>query len=163
MSEDSDDTPTDDSKRATPPWAELLVRFLDDGIALPGTRYRIGFDGIIGLLLPALGDASTAAAALSLLWLAVRRGVPSAVLARMAFNVALDAFIGSIPIVGDVFDFVFKANRRNLRLIEQARLHPERRTTLVDWVVVVAFVLFVASAVALPLFITGVLLAKLLQ
>lgn len=154
---------TDDRKSTIPAWAELLVRFLDDGIALPGTRYRIGFDGIIGLVLPALGDASTALAALSLLWLALRRGVPSPVLLRMAFNVALDAFIGSIPIVGDVFDFVFKANRRNLRLIEQAMVQPERHPSAVDWVVVVAFVLFVASALALPLFVTWVLLVKLLK
>jgi hypothetical protein len=146
-----------------PHWAEQLVRFFDDGIAVPGTRYRVGFDGIIGLLLPVLGDASTAAGALSLLYLAIQRGVPRVVLARMAFNVALDAMVGAVPIVGDLFDFAFKANRRNLRLIERATHAPSRKSTLGDWLVIGLFVLFVISAVALPFLLTGLLIAKLLH
>ncbi|MDB4986978.1 MAG: hypothetical protein JWN04_2156 [Myxococcaceae bacterium] len=147
----------------TPHWAVALVRFLDDGIVVPGTRYRIGYDGILGMLVPVLGDAGTGAAALSLLWLAIQRGVPRVVLLRMAFNVAVDALVGSIPVVGDLFDFVWKANRKNLRLIERATLEPGRKAGLSDYLVVSLFVLLVIAAVTLPFVFTGMLLAKLLK
>ena len=161
MRDPSDGVAEERGAQPVPHWAELFVRFLDDGLVVPGTRYRIGFDGIIGLFLPVLGDASTAAGALSLLYLAVRRGVPRVVLARMAFNVALDAVIGSLPIVGDVFDFVFKANRKNLRLLERATLEPGRKAGLGDWLIIGLFVLFVACALTLPLVLAGYLIAQL--
>jgi hypothetical protein len=152
------------TRTRAPGWSEQLVRFLDDGIVVPGTQYRIGFDGIIGLLVPGAGDAMTAAGALSLLWLAIQRGVPRVVLARMALNVALDALVGSIPIVGDLFDFVWKANRRNLRLIERATLAPApRRKTAGDYLVVGLFALLIVSAVVLPFLLTGLLVAYLLK
>jgi hypothetical protein len=146
-----------------PPWAEQLVRFLDDGLVVPGTRYRVGFDGLLGLLVPGAGDAMTAAGALSLFWLALQRGVPRVVLARMAINIALDATVGAIPILGDLFDFVFKANRRNLHLIERATREPSRRRTAGDYVVVALFGLLILSAVSLPFLLTGLLLAQLLK
>ena len=140
-----------------PPWAEKLVRFLDDGLVVPGTQYRFGFDGILGLLLPGAGDAVTAAGALSLLYLALQRGVPRVVLTRMALNVAIDAIVGAIPIVGDLFDFAYKANRRNLRLLERATQQPTRRKTAADYAIVAVFVMIVASMVVLPLVLMGLL------
>ena len=145
-----------------PRWAEQLVRFLDDGIAIPGTGYRIGFDGIIGLLLPGAGDALTAAGALSLFWLAVQRGVPRVVLARMALNVAIDALVGAVPIVGDLFDFGWKANRRNLRLIERTTFAPEQKTPG-DYFAVGLFALLIVSAIALPFLIAGLIVTMLLH
>ncbi|MDB4973753.1 MAG: hypothetical protein JWN48_2094 [Myxococcaceae bacterium] len=149
--------------RAAPHWAVQLVRALDDGITVPGTAYRIGLDGIVGMVIPVLGDATTAVGALSLLFLALQRGVPRVVLLRMAFNVALDALLGSVPIVGDLFDFAWKANRKNLQLIERATLQPNRPTTFGDYVVVCLFVLFVIAAVALPFLLTGLIIARLLK
>lgn len=155
---------SDDEKRPDAPhWAEALVRFLDDGIGVPGTKLRVGFDGLLGMLVPVLGDATTAAGALSLFWLAFQRGVPRVTLARMAFNVGIDALVGSIPIVGDLFDFAWKANRRNLRLLERSSLGPKRVHTALDYLVVALFALFVIATVALPFVLTGYLLAKVMH
>jgi len=156
-----DEKRPDGTRLLAPHWAERLVRFLDDGIVVPGTAYRIGFDGLVGMLIPGLGDATTAAGSLSLFYLAVQRGVPRVVLARMALNVGIDAVFGSVPILGDLFDFVFKANRRNLQLIERATLRPKRASTVMDYALLGLFVLFVAAAVTLPFLLTGYLLAKL--
>ena len=138
------------------------MRFLDDGLVVPGTRYRIGYDGILGLLVPGVGDALTAAGALSLFWLAVQRGVPRVVLARMAGNVAIDAFVGAIPLLGDLFDFAWKSNRRNLQLIERAQLGKPARTAS-DYVFVAAFGLLIVSAILLPFILMGLLIAHLLK
>jgi len=143
-----------------PVWAERLVRFLDDGLVLPGTSYRIGFDGLIGLLLPGAGDALSAAGSISLFYLAVRRGVPRVVLARMATNVAIDALLGAVPIAGDLFDFAWKANRKNLRLIEREQ-RVERPRGALDYLVVGLFGLLILAAIALPFVLMGLLISYL--
>ena len=106
------------AESAVPDWAERMVRFLDDGFTVPGTKFRVGFDAILGLV-PPIGDVVTTASSVALLWVAWKRELPYPVLARMVGNLAIDAIVGSVPILGDLFDFVFKANRRNLDLIEQ--------------------------------------------
>lgn len=152
--------PEDAAAPSAPAWAERWVRFLDDGMVVPGTKFRIGFDGLAGMLVPVAGDALAASGALSLFWLAVQRGVPRIVLARMALNVAIDALIGTVPIVGDLFDFAWKANRRNLRLIERTKVSRRARSTS-DYVVVGLFGLLIATAVLLPI-VLGVLLVSYL-
>jgi hypothetical protein len=103
---------------AAPDWAERMVRFLDDGFTVPGTKFRMGFDAILGLV-PGIGDAVTTASSVALLWVAWKRELPYPVMVRMVGNLAIDAIVGAVPILGDLFDLVFKANRRNLDLIEQ--------------------------------------------
>ena len=103
---------------AAPDWAERMVRFLDDGFTVPGTKFRVGFDAILGLV-PPVGDVVTTASSVALLWVAWKRELPYPVMARMLGNLAVDAIVGAVPILGDLFDLVFKANRRNLDLIEQ--------------------------------------------
>jgi Domain of unknown function (DUF4112) len=103
---------------------ERLRRFaywLDSGIRLPGTRRRIGLDPILGLV-PGLGDAAGAVLATWFLVAGVRRAVSRATLARIAFNIAVDALIGAVPLLGDLFDFAWKANLRNVALLER-QLH----------------------------------------
>lgn len=94
-----------------------LAWLLDDAIRLPG-GYRIGLDGIVGLV-PGIGDALGLAASAYIIVRAKGLGVPRIVLTRMIGNVALEFVIGLIPLLGDLFDFAFKANRRNLALMEQ--------------------------------------------
>jgi len=101
-----------------PGWAERWVRVLDDGLRIPGTSLRFGLDAVLGLFLPEVGDVIAAVSGLSLIWLAIRQHAPKRVIARMLLNLALDALIGAIPVLGDVFDFGFKANRRNLDLLK---------------------------------------------
>jgi hypothetical protein len=110
---------TKDVPAATPAARELrrLAWLLDDSIRLPG-GYRIGLDGIVGLI-PGLGDAAGLAASTYILFRARRFGIPRVVMARMIGNVLLESLIGVIPILGDLFDFAFKANRRNIALMER--------------------------------------------
>ena len=94
---------------------ELVAWVLDDGIPLPGVGYRIGLDPLVGLL-PVAGDAVAAVASLYVIAEAARQGVGLWTLLRMLVNVGVDFGAGSVPVVGDVFDAVWKANRRNAEL-----------------------------------------------
>jgi hypothetical protein len=114
------------------PWLERLVFLLDQAIGIPGTRWRIGLDGIAGLLFPGAGDAAGALVSAALVLMAARQGVPRVVVGRMVFNVAVDALIGAVPVLGDLFDFAWKANTRNLQLLERHR--SGRRPTWRDWI-----------------------------
>lgn len=98
---------------------ERLERFawwLDSSIPLPGTRFRLGLDALIGLI-PGLGDLVGLALSSYIIAEAARMGVSRTVLLRMGFNVALETVIGAIPLAGDIFDAVWKANQRNVRLV----------------------------------------------
>lgn len=96
---------------------DLLSRWLDDIIRLPG-GFRVGFDGIIGLI-PGLGDVIGAVASSVIIGQAAQLGVPTGVLLKMIVNVLIEAFIGTIPVLGDLFDFTWKANLKNFELLER--------------------------------------------
>jgi hypothetical protein len=95
---------------------EVLTRLLDDRFRIPGTSIRFGLDGLIGLV-PGVGDVATTAVSLYLVYRARALGAPKAVLARMIVNILADTAVGAIPLLGDIFDVAFKANRRNLDLL----------------------------------------------
>ena len=97
---------------------ETLAHLLDDVFRVPGTRLRFGLDGVIGLI-PGVGDAATGALAAYLAVRARAIGLPAGVILRMAANVGVDLVVGSIPVAGDLFDFGFKANRRNVDLLKR--------------------------------------------
>jgi hypothetical protein len=90
---------------------------LDEAVRVPGTRFRVGIDAVVGLL-PVAGDVITAVLSLYIVAEAYRLGAPAGVLLRMALNLVLDLAVGSVPLVGDLFDAVWKANSRNLSLLE---------------------------------------------
>jgi len=91
---------------------------MDTAIQIPGTRIRLGADSLLGLI-PGGGDAAGMLVSAYLLYRASQLGVSRGTLLRMAGNMLLDAAVGTIPIAGDVFDVFFKANRRNVRLLER--------------------------------------------
>ena len=93
----------------------FVARLLDDSIRLPGTKFKIGLDPIIGVL-PVAGDAVAAALSGYIILESARLGVSYLTLLRMLANVGVDFAVGSVPLVGDVFDAAWKANVRNLRL-----------------------------------------------
>ncbi len=104
---------------------EGLAWLLDDSILLPGLNTRIGFDGLLGLI-PGLGDLISAAVSTYILAEAHRLGASRAILLRMSANVLIDTLVGSIPFVGDLFDFGFKANKRNVLLLTQFLDEPQK-------------------------------------
>jgi len=91
---------------------------MDSSIRLPGGA-TIGLDGLIGLL-PVVGDLGTSLVSVYIILDAARLRIRKGVLASMALNVAVELAIGSIPVLGDIFDFVWKANERNVRRLERA-------------------------------------------
>jgi len=97
---------------------EFVARLLDDRFRIPGTSIRFGLDGLLGLV-PGIGDGATALVSLYLVLRAWSLGVPPRVLGRMLVNVLLDSAVGSVPVLGDVFDVAFKSNRRNLELLRR--------------------------------------------
>jgi hypothetical protein len=101
---------------------DRLARLLDTAIVVPGTNIRFGADAIIGLV-PGIGDTITTALSAWIVYEAHKLGVPRRLLARMIANIALDGVVGAVPLAGDLFDVMWRANRRNLRLL---RDHFER-------------------------------------
>ena len=100
-----------------------LARVLDEAIRIPGTNIRIGLDAILGLI-PGGGDVAGGLFSAIIMLQAARMGAPTAVLARMLGNVVVDTAVGSIPLIGDLFDFVWRANSKNVRLLESWRERP---------------------------------------
>jgi hypothetical protein len=137
---------------------------LDDSIPIPGTRFRLGIDQIIGLV-PGIGDLVGGVLSLYIIVEAWRLGVPRGVLARMGWNVAVDTLVGEVPILGDLFDIGFKANLRNLALIDAFVRRPAdvRRTSRRFVALLVAgLLLLTAGAIALAVVLVR-LLSGLLQ
>ncbi len=97
---------------------EKLSVWLDSSITLPGTNYKIGWDTIVGLI-PGIGDAISAALSTWIVIQAKRLGASNWVLARMIGNVAMDSLVGSVPLAGDVFDAMYKANNMNIALLKK--------------------------------------------
>jgi hypothetical protein len=97
---------------------DRLAHLMDGAFRVPGTRWRFGLDGLLGFL-PGAGDSATALVSLYVLVEAWRLGAPPGLVLRMLGNVGLDWAVGSVPLVGDVFDLAFKANRRNLALLRR--------------------------------------------
>ena len=106
------------SQRASIERLDRLATLLDTALIIPGTNIRFGLDGLIGLI-PGIGDAITTALSAYLIYEAHRLGAPGHVLARMIANVAVDGLVGAVPLVGDAFDVLWRANRRNMRLLRE--------------------------------------------
>lgn len=120
--------------------------------SIPIGPYRIGLDPIIGLL-PGAGDWIGAVLSLYVFYEGARLGLPRDVLVRMAGNIAVETVVGSVPVVGDLFDFAWQANMRNLALIEKhhrAGARPRSLTSL--WLIVGLFAVFVLMILAAVLY-----------
>ena len=106
---------------------DALATLLDTAFILPGTNVRFGIDALLGLV-PGIGDVITTAMGLYLVHEARQLGAPRYVIARMLGNVALDSVVGAVPLVGDVFDVMWRANRRNMRLLQDWLGREQRRS-----------------------------------
>lgn len=131
---------------------ELLrrwARIFDSAFRIPGTRITFGLDPIIGLI-PGIGDLSSPIFSLFIIWHAAKLRVPRVVIARMVLNALIDGLVGAIPVVGDLFDFAWKASAWNLALLERHAMPgtPARRS---DWIFVAICVGVVVAVALIPL------------
>ncbi len=138
-----------------PELAELqwIARWMDSLVEIPGLRTRVGLDSILGLV-PGLGDFGATLISLYILQAASRQGVSRLTMTRMGFNILLDLGLGSIPVVGDVFDVYWKANLRNVALLEnhlQTNPKAAQRLRRGDWLflcgMIVVLLLFLVGSV----------------
>lgn len=139
--------------------ARALARVLDTAIGIPGTKFRVGLDALLGLI-PGAGDAVSAGLSGYIVLAAARAGASRPVLLRMIGNVVFDTLVGSIPILGDLFDVAFRANSRNVALLERLAADPisvDRSSRRVGVIMVAILVLVLLGIVTL-----GVLLAWLI-
>ena len=101
----------------------MLARTMDSLYAIPGTKIRLGLDAIFGLV-PIAGDLISQAISTYIIWEARQLGVSKLTMARMFANTLVDTMIGAVPLAGDVFDVAFRANMKNLRILQR---HLEKR------------------------------------
>lgn len=132
-----------------------LAQLLDSKFRLPG-GITFGWDGIIGLV-PVLGDLATNALSLFILMQAALLGAPPAVLARMGINVLVDNFLDAIPVLGNLADFVWKANNKNVAILDAYLANPQRALRRSRWVV--AFSVAGVALFAIALLTLGVFAA----
>ena len=140
-----------------------LAHFLDDAIPIPGTKYRVGIDPILGLF-PGVGDYLATILSAYIVLQAYRMGVPKESLLRMVVNIILDTLVGIVPILGDLFDAGWKANQKNIALVESHLDSPETRQKgdlwfivfLLGALVVVVVIITVVSLIILGLFLQAI-------
>jgi len=125
---------------------EWLAWLMDESIAIG--PWKIGLDGLVGLI-PGIGDMAGAAVSAVIILGAAQRGIARSAVVRMVINVAIDAFVGSLPLFGDIFDFAYKSNMRNIQIYREA-LRGERRA-IKDWAFIVLVVLVLLVIFLLPL------------
>jgi hypothetical protein len=135
-------------------WSVLL----DSAFRVPGTNFSFGLDPILGLI-PGLGDLTSPVFAALLLLHSVRMRIPRVIQMRMLINAALDLLIGLVPVVGDFFDFGWKANVRNLALLERYA-HPGSKPSRGDWIFVLSIVGVLAALAVFPLLFAAWLLSR---
>ena len=134
---------------------EKLIRLkrlserLDNTFTIPGTKYKIGIEALIGAV-PIIGDLIGGILASYIMYSGMKMGAPPQIIARMAVNIAIDFAIGSIPIIGDLFDLVWKANRKNVELIEDATLDDKEEQKL-NYLIITALILVLLGILLLIL------------
>ena len=146
--------PNQDTLDALRRWAVLL----DSAFRIPGTGIRFGLDAIVGLI-PGIGDLSTPAFAVLILLQAVRLRLPIVVQARMVLNAAIDMVLGLVPVLGDLVDIGWKANLRNLALLER-HARPGVPPSGSDYVFVTIAVVLLAIIALTPIVLIGWLLSR---
>ncbi|MFL5604081.1 MAG: DUF4112 domain-containing protein [Gemmatimonadaceae bacterium] len=141
----------------------VIAKLLDNSIGIPGTRWKVGFDPIVGLI-PGIGDLIGAVLSGYIVLEAARADVPAYTLARMLLNVGIDTLLGAVPAVGDVFDAAWKSNTKNVALLEshlsgdRAAIAREKRSTIgLISIAAVVLVLIIGAGLALGIYVARLL------
>ncbi len=135
--------------RTTHNKSRKFAELLDSRFTIPGTKIKVGLDPILGLV-TGIGDLAGASLSVYFMFYATRLGAKSSVLLRMFMNIMADLIIGSIPILGDLFDVAWKANIRNAKLLEDLEKEPEKlekESTVFMWVLFTALVLILIGVI----------------
>jgi len=140
---------------------DYVAALLDDIFRIPGTQIRFGLDALIGWV-PGIGDAMAGIASFLIVFASWRRGAKSITLARMIANVLLETAIGAIPVAGDIFHVVWKANRRNYRLLMREKEQPGANTRR-DWMFLAIIFFTAIAALGIPIVILVWILRSLLN
>ena len=138
------------------PLLEELSEWMDNKFEIPGTGVRFGIDPLLGLL-PGLGDLLSFLVSCFIVSAAARHGVSRITIARMGMNIAIDLVLGSVPLVGDLFDVAWKANTRNVDLLRrtfESPLYRQRQATWGDWLFVVGGIAGLLVALTTTVFVT---------
>jgi hypothetical protein len=141
---------------------QLLRRlqwWLDEAFRVPGTSFRVGWDPIIGLV-PGIGDLSTALLSCGIVLHAHRLRLPRVVQLRMLINIAIDLLVGAIPILGDAADVFWKANSKNMALLER-HANDTRPPSAGDWLFVTGVIFAIVAVALVPLVVVYWLLTVL--
>lgn len=125
------DLPTGNDPASIRRRIETMEHLLERSFTIPGTRYPVGLDSVIGLV-PVLGDIITAGMGAYIVWEARNLGLPKWKLWRMAGNVGFDAVLGAVPLVGDAADLLFRSNTRNLRIVKRHLDKHHPAATVID-------------------------------
>ena len=148
---------------------ETIAHLLDSVFEIPGIRVRFGIDALLGLL-PGFGDTASAFASIYILQAATRHGVSRVTLARMTLNIVIDLVVGALPIIGDLFDVYWKANKKNVELLRrhfQANPAAERTLRRSDGLFVAGMITIIlailAASVAAAYFILTWIVSSLSQ
>jgi hypothetical protein len=140
---------------------DLLSHLLDDWFRIPGTSIRFGLDGIVGFI-PGVGDALGGIASCIIIFAAWVRGVSYITLARMLANWGIEVLLGTVPILGNLFDIGWKANRRNYALLTGSLADPQG-TRRRSWLFLAALCLIFAIMLVLPMVLLAWLSVHLLH
>lgn len=143
--------------------ARAIARLLDSAVGVPGTPIRIGLDAVLGLI-PGAGDMAGAVLSGYIVVTGLRSGVPRAVIWRMLANVGIDTLLGSVPVVGDLFDVAYKSNIKNVELLERHAAQPavvERHSRLFG-ALVIAMLIVLLLVIATASFLVARMIWQLL-
>jgi hypothetical protein len=140
--------PTDRNQRSLDK-LRRMARLFDAQFRVPGTQIRFGIDPLIGLV-PGVGDLASPLLTVAILWQAAKLRVPRIVLLRMVLNALIDAGVGALPVVGDLFDFAWRATDWNMALLERHAM-PGRPATSADYLFVTICGLVVVIAALIPI------------
>ncbi|MEZ2232367.1 DUF4112 domain-containing protein [Microcoleus sp.] len=130
-----------------------ISNLLDNAIPIPGTKYRIGLDPILGLI-PGGGDLISSIFAGYIVFKSAQMGVPQETLVKMAANIVFDTVAGTVPVAGDLLDVAWKANVKNIELLDAHLGSPEPAGKKADWLFVAALLLGLALIVAGVIFLS---------
>jgi hypothetical protein len=152
-----------DAKASTLRRLRQISRLLDKVVTIPGIGLSIGLDPIVGLV-PVGGDFLGVLLSAYIVFEAARLGAPASTLGRMAVNIIVDGLVGSVPVLGDLFDFAWTANEYNVKLLEESLMFPSRRKKADTWFILAllaGLLIFAIGLVALAVIFIRLLVGAL--